>query len=267
MKKSLLPFVCGVMVTLVGVGTAAATTGFVGELRFNTANFVINHETVFASGENLTTEAGAEIPASIFYVDENGGGTNYLPLRAITQELGLPVEWKNGTVYMEVDGELAVSLLPVQEVGAVYDDYIQMVEAIEAEDGVELLSEEHAGVENFSSELKLRRNKGNTVSVTVTNEGSAPLVFSLGMKKENTKILDGTQVPAGETVTRTFQIIGEAKDGAVPYIDIGNARDTFRNHRFTVTAVQFDAEEVQMDDGSVLIEVGGDGAGLNASMR
>ena len=66
-------------------------------------------------------------------------------------------------------------------------------------------------------------DKGNIVSVTVTNDGSANLVFNLGVKCSDTVITSPVKVPVGQTITRTFRALSEDNVDSVPYINIGNA--------------------------------------------
>lgn len=242
MKKNLIPFLCGALTAAVCMTTAMAGASYSGRISFNTNSLYLNGVEILRAGESMTTEAGAQVPTSILYTDENGGGTYYVPVRPLSQALDIPVTWNEDAVLWRVEGELAVNLYPETSVGTVYDDYIQTVEAVVPEGGTELLREEYTGVDNFETALTLRPDEGNTVSVTVTNRGVANVVFRLGIQKDDTKMTGAVKVPAGETVPRTFRVLPGAESDAVPYLEIGNGKDVYRENSFTVTAVQFDAE-------------------------
>ena len=254
MKKRLIPFLCGGLTAAICVSTALASGGMAGTVLFNAADFFINGIHVLASGETMTTAKGAEVPTSILYTDEYGDGTYYVPVRPLTEALAIPVEWDSGTVIWNVDGELEVNMLPLSCNGAVFDGYMEEVQGV--------IPEEHRDVENYTSEVEPIAHGGNTVSVTVTNKGRANIVFRLGIKKGDLVMAQPTKVPAGETVTRTFRLLSD-DNGAdtVPWIELGNARDVFREHKFIVTAVQFDAEyeEVPKTE-NIKIDIGGSGS-------
>lgn len=241
MKKSVMSFVCGVLTTLICISTALAGGSYFGKISFNTSSLYLNGHELLVAGKSLTTDSGAEVPSSILYTDEHGGGTYYVPVRPLVHALEMPATWDENAVFWKVEGDLAVNLLSTRGDEAVFNDYIQEVEAIVPEDGYELVSAEHNAVKNYEAELELRKNKGDTVSVTVTNDGSANLVFNLGVKCSDTVITSPVKVPAGQMITRTFCVLSEDNDDSIPYISIGNADDTFREHKFAVRVVQFDA--------------------------
>lgn len=237
----LLPFFCGALTATVCMSTALAGASYAGHISFNTYSLYLNGHEILTAGESFTTDSGAEVPSSILYTDEHGGGTCYVPVRSLAHALEMPATWEDGSVFWKVRGDLAVSLLSTSGNGATFSDYMQEVEAITPENGHELFSIQHNGVENYKGELNLSQNKGNTVSVTVTNHGSANLVFGLGVKHNGGLTTSPTKVPAGQSVTRTFRVLSETASGAVPHLNIGNADDTFHQHDFTVQAIQFNS--------------------------
>lgn len=242
MKKKIVPFMCGVLTSAVLVSTVFAGTGYVGRFSFNTNSLYLNGHEILTAGESMITDKGAEVPSSILYTDEHGGGTYYVPVRPLAHALEMPATWEEDAILWKVKGDLAVNLLSISGDGAIFNDYIQEVTVVIPEDGNEIVSAEHNAVENYEAELELSKNKGNTVSITVTNYGSANLVFSLGVKRDDNVLTSPTKVPAGQTVTRTFRVLSEDTSGAVPYINIGNADDTFHKHNFAVQVARFDVE-------------------------
>lgn len=241
MKKKILPFLCGALTATICVSTALAGASYSGRISFNTNSLYLNGREILPAGESLTTDSGAEVPSSILYTDEHGGGTYYVPVRPLAHALEMPAKWEEDAVLWKIEGDLAVNLLPVTSTSVIYSDYIQEVAPVVPEDGYKLLSQMHHAVENFEAELDLEQDKGNTVSITVTNHGSANIVFKLGVKQDN-PLTVSTKVPAGETVTRTFRVLSDVAPELVPYINIGNAPDVFRENNFTVKVLQFNTE-------------------------
>lgn len=242
MKKKVLPFLCGALTATVCISTALAGASYSGRISFNTNSLYLNGREIIAAGESMTTDAGAEVPSSILYTDEQGGGTYYVPIRPLAHALDMPATWEDDAVFWKVEGDLAVNLLSTTGDNAVYGDYIQEISALVPETGHKLLSPVHHGVDNFEAELELAPSKGDTVSITVTNHGSAAIVFNLGLRQGDTTLTSPTKVPAGETATRTFRVLGDTPEGAVPYINIGNVRNVYRENNFTVQVTQFNAE-------------------------
>ena len=242
MKKKVLPFLCGALTATVCISTALAGASYSGRISFNTNSLYLNGREIITAGESLTTEDGAEVPSSILYTDENGGGTYYVPIRPLAHALDMPATWEDDAVFWKVEGDLAVNLLSTTGDNTTYSGYIQEIAPIAPGTGHKLLSPVHHGVDNFEAELELAPSKGDTVSITVTNHGSAAIVFNLGLRQDDTTLTTPTKVPAGETVTRSFRILAQAPEGAVPYINIGNARNVYRENNFAVQVIQFDAE-------------------------
>ena len=92
-------------------GMAAATACFAimatalavsGNVSFNSVNVLMNGVSVFQKGDSLELNSGQEVPASIIYVDENGGGTTYLPVRWLSENLGVPISWNQETGTVEI---------------------------------------------------------------------------------------------------------------------------------------------------------------------
>ena len=242
MKKKMIPFLCGCLVGALCVSTALAGASYSGRISFDTNSLYLNGHEVIAAGQSMTTEAGAEVPSSILYTDENGGGTFYVPVRPLAHALDMPAKWEDDAVLWKIEGELAVNLMSVTGPSVTYNGCVQEVTAVVPEEGHKLLSPVHHGVENFDAELDLDPEKGNTVSITVTHHDSSNLVFKLGVTEDDAPYTTSTKIPAGQTVTRTLRLLEDASSNLVPYLNIGNAEDVFRENNFTVNVVQFDAE-------------------------
>lgn len=97
MKKRLPSFLAGAATALtltVLTATALATSG---QVSFNFAGVALDGETKIAAGSDITAPNGQRVPGSILYVDEAGGKTNYLPVRAISELLGVEVGYDSAT--------------------------------------------------------------------------------------------------------------------------------------------------------------------------
>ena len=97
MKKCVTSF-------LAGVGTALAlctclTTGLAasGKVAYNFSNIALDGETKITAETDITAANGQKIPGSILYTDAAGGKTNYLPIRAISQLLGVEIGYDSAT--------------------------------------------------------------------------------------------------------------------------------------------------------------------------
>ena len=96
-RKILVSFLAGTLsATLIfgGITTALAASNTV---TFNGVNLSMNGEAVFGKGEYLETSAGQQIPSSILYTDETGGGTTYLPVACISKLLNISITWDQAT--------------------------------------------------------------------------------------------------------------------------------------------------------------------------
>lgn len=105
--KRIPTFVAGMLTAAVigglGVGALAAS----GAVTFNASALQFNGRQISAKGENYTLDNGQQVPASITYTDETGGGTTYLPVRRIAELLGIEIGWDIATGSVTVAGDVA----------------------------------------------------------------------------------------------------------------------------------------------------------------
>ena len=103
--KRIPTFLAGMLTAAVigglGVGALAAS----GAVTFNASNLVFNGQQISAKGENYILASGQQVPASITYTDETGGGTTYLPVRRIADLLGIDIGWDSAAGAVTVQGE------------------------------------------------------------------------------------------------------------------------------------------------------------------
>lgn len=97
MKKRIASFAGGFFAALalsVCLTTALAASG---QVSYNFANVALDGGTVIVAGADVSAANGQMIPGSILYTDETGGKTNYLPLRKISELLGVEVNYDSAT--------------------------------------------------------------------------------------------------------------------------------------------------------------------------
>ena len=74
--------------------TALAASG---KVSYNFANVSLDGAQKITAGQDITAANGQKIPGSILYTDEAGGKTNYLPIRAISELLGVEIGYDSST--------------------------------------------------------------------------------------------------------------------------------------------------------------------------
>lgn len=105
-------FLAGVLTTVMVLGlsaTAFAAAG--GQINFSMVNVVLNGQQISAAGEGYDPGNGTIAPSSLSYVDETGGSTTYLPVRRLSELLGIPITW-DGTTSSVVIGDAPASAVP-----------------------------------------------------------------------------------------------------------------------------------------------------------
>ena len=97
MKRRVLSFLAGAAAALALTALTATALAASGQVQFNFAGVALNGETKIAAGSDIIAPNGRQIPGSILYVDEAGGKTNYLPVRTISELLGVEVGYDSAT--------------------------------------------------------------------------------------------------------------------------------------------------------------------------
>ena len=239
-------FLAGLVTALALCACVTASLAATGAVQFNQLEVSLNGGTLLPRGENLTTESGASIPSSILYTDEQGGGTTYIPIRVLTEKLDWDTVWdgQQGSLDVRLTGDLALGLMSLNQAGKTWAGLMEEVEPVPTQEGHALLDQvEHSGTQPYWHSFdNLDLEDGAYLSVTVTNRGSAPVRFDLGFGTSAQEFThDSTQVPAGETVTRTVKLLSqEAVNEKLLSIQLGGAEGTDHPLDLTVDAVQFD---------------------------
>lgn len=91
MKKRIPSFLGGFLTAVLLAALTTTALAASGNVTFNFANVALNGETKIAAGTDITAANGQQIPGSILYTDAAGGKTNYLPIRTISDLLGVEI--------------------------------------------------------------------------------------------------------------------------------------------------------------------------------
>lgn len=98
MKKFLIGFLAASALFLL-TGAALIMSGTV---EFSTVNVEVNGQRVGNVGETYTLGNGEQAPYSISYKDAKGGATTYLPVRKISELLGVDIQWDGANNAVQV---------------------------------------------------------------------------------------------------------------------------------------------------------------------
>ncbi len=96
MKKT-SSFFAGMATALLIVSLTTSALAASGNVSFSFANVAVDGKTQITAGSTITAPNGQQIPGSILYTDEAGGKTNYLPIRAISDLLGVEISYDSAT--------------------------------------------------------------------------------------------------------------------------------------------------------------------------
>lgn len=115
------------------------------------------------------------------------------------------------------------------------------VEPVEQEMGIHVLEDtEYRSGSDFERDISFIGANGRYLSVTVTNNGTQPLLFQAGYLQENGRDMLETQIPAGATVTRTFEALESGGDNQPRFgVDISTGSGGGGTVDIQISAVQF----------------------------
>lgn len=261
-KRTRLPsFLAGMCLMALLTALAGTALAASGGVTFNTASLYLNGMAISEKGSSLKTDAGAAIPSTILYTDALGGKTHYVPVRSLTDALHLPLTWDGESSRMDIfaQGDPALYALPLSSNGKIMEFFQEIAPIPDATGKTVLSPRRHDANEGFSMDLPLKAKGGRYVSVTVENHYSTPLLFELGQRYDadtGDRAVFPTQIPAGETVTRTIQL-GVPEDAGIDlYLFVGNPETVARPISATISAVQFDAKGENLERAIASVSLG-----------
>ena len=97
MKKRFPSFLAGAAAALALTALATSALAASGQVQFNFAWVALDGEMKITAGSDITAPNGQQVPGSILYTDETGGKTNYLPVRTVSELLGVEVGYDSAT--------------------------------------------------------------------------------------------------------------------------------------------------------------------------
>lgn len=252
-KRPVIPFLSGVLATVLTMGCVTTALAASGLVQFSPVGLQLNGKAIFAAGDSVNTENGQSVPSSIVYTDEAGGGTTYLPLRTIANLLDVPITWDGaettvvlgrgdgGGITVEPGtGESAWDSLPLHQAGKTAGPFAE-VQPDARKGGIMLLEEtQFRSGSDFSRDIPFVGANGRYVSITVTNNSTQPLLFQAGHLYATGRDMLATQIPAGATVTRTFEAL-ESSAAIQPRfgVDISTGSGRGGTVDIQISAVQF----------------------------
>ena len=119
MKKRFPSFLAGAVTALALTALTASALAASGQVQFNFAGVALDGELKITAGSDITAPNGEQVPGSILYVDEAGGKTNYLPVRAISELLGVEGGYDSATRTVLL-GEQTVPAAPAASADGAY---------------------------------------------------------------------------------------------------------------------------------------------------
>nr|WP_325204115.1 hypothetical protein [uncultured Oscillibacter sp.] len=99
MKKTrhIASFLSGAVTALALAACLTTALAASGKVSYNFANVSVEGTRKITAGQDIVAANGQKIPGSILYTDAAGGKTNYLPIRTISELLGVEVGYDSGT--------------------------------------------------------------------------------------------------------------------------------------------------------------------------
>ena len=97
MKKRIASFAGGFFAALALSLCLTTALAAAGQVSYNFANVSMDGTQKIAAGQDITAANGQKIPGSILYTDEAGGKTNYLPIRTISELLGVEIGYDSAS--------------------------------------------------------------------------------------------------------------------------------------------------------------------------
>lgn len=206
MKKSRISYILTLCVAL-SVGILCSNAGAISEqISYNFSNIALFGRTQIEKGEDFTAKNGQEVPASILYVDEAGGTSNFLSVSKIAEILDADIKW-NGR-------EQTVDFGTATTPGANVVNF--PFEELTPQGAVQQADDAEAWLKNavFQSESAFNQTFycpprfGEFIIVKVANHGEKPVSFAVSRDKTigNQQPFPTDVIQPGEAATRIFSI-------------------------------------------------------------
>ena len=97
MKRRVSSFFAGFAAAVLLLALCTTALAASGKVSYNFANVAFNGETKITAGQDITAANGQKVPGTILFTDAAGGKTNYLPIRTISELLGVEIGYDSAT--------------------------------------------------------------------------------------------------------------------------------------------------------------------------
>ena len=111
-NKSFSSFLGGFLAVLLVAGCLNTALAASGKVSYNFSNVALNGETKITAGADITAANGQKVPGTILFTDAAGGKTNYLPIRAVSELLGVEIGYDSATKTVLLGKQPTVSSAP-----------------------------------------------------------------------------------------------------------------------------------------------------------
>ena len=99
MKKTrhFASFLGGAVTALALAACLTTALAAAGKVSYNFANVSLDGTKKITAGQDITAANGQKIPGTILYTDAAGGKTNYLPIRTVSELLGVEIGYDSAS--------------------------------------------------------------------------------------------------------------------------------------------------------------------------
>lgn len=227
-----LRFLGGFLSATLVFSLVTSALAFAGQVSFGGVNIAVFGQKQVDAAESFATVGGAQVPSSLTYTDEAGGGTVYLPMRLMAELLDTDIAWRadsktvnfgvpdsayNGNsieVSLGDEGTNAVNdvdpIVDAPKIGVQAGPFTEIEPKPGMKDGMIFLEEA-----DFSSPTGLfgqryyADSQFKYAEITITNHG-APVCFVVaqadalrgGIKAQFSRV----RLDTGESMTRAFAV-------------------------------------------------------------
>ena len=108
MKRRVSSFFAGFAAAVLLLALCTTALAASGKGSYNFANVAFNGETKITAGQDITAANGQKVPGTILFTDAAGGKTNYLPIRAVSELLGVEIGYDSATKTILLGGQPTV---------------------------------------------------------------------------------------------------------------------------------------------------------------
>ena len=166
--KNLKSFLSGVFAALALTACLGTALAAAGQVSFNFVSVSMDGQQRITAGQDITAANGQKVPGSILYTDPAGGKTNYLPIRAVSELLGVEIGYDSATKTVLL-GKQPIQAAPPEE-GSVIDLRTPAAVPENPRRGDEALIKSRGGVilpdddpQSYRGDAKMFRDRNGTL--------------------------------------------------------------------------------------------------------